>query len=283
MPECKKCGNGFPNWVIVEGKRRNLASREYCLGCSPFGQHNTKILDTVKFDNRTLTNKTLDSTDEYYNCPECGKKFCKNGLKTHIWRVHTEEGKDFNPNRGYKDGSRVIWNKGLNASDPRIKLISEKQRKSMLGRTTRPHTEEEKIRLSEIAKMNKFGGHTSKKAIYYKCIDGSKVYLHSSYEVRVAESLDKSNIRWTRPEPLWWVDADNIKHRYYPDFYLVDYNIFLDPKNSYLRVKDRDKIDRVAIQNNVIVLILDEEHLEWEKIMSIILSQCSSIGGAPLL
>lgn len=42
MPkECKNCSNTFPYEKEIDGKVRNLSSREYCLECSPFGEHNT--------------------------------------------------------------------------------------------------------------------------------------------------------------------------------------------------------------------------------------------------
>ena len=41
-----------------------------------------------------------------YKCPECGKEFKKYGIATHFWRMHTEEGKNCNPNIGYKNGTR---------------------------------------------------------------------------------------------------------------------------------------------------------------------------------
>lgn len=44
MPKCLKCAEVFPNWCEIEGKKRNLCKRKYCLDCSPFGQHNTKQL-----------------------------------------------------------------------------------------------------------------------------------------------------------------------------------------------------------------------------------------------
>lgn len=46
------------------------------------------------------------------NCPYCSKSFNKYGIKSHIWRTHGE-GKDFNPNQCYKDGTKQIWCKGL--------------------------------------------------------------------------------------------------------------------------------------------------------------------------
>jgi hypothetical protein len=40
-------------------------------------------------------------------CPYCSKEFSKHGIATHIWRSHTIKGQKFDPNRGYKDGSRT--------------------------------------------------------------------------------------------------------------------------------------------------------------------------------
>lgn len=44
MPQCEKCGGYFPFLVEINGKKRNLKNRKYCLVCSPFGLHNTKNL-----------------------------------------------------------------------------------------------------------------------------------------------------------------------------------------------------------------------------------------------
>lgn len=54
-----------------------------------------------------------------------------------------------------------------------------------------------------------------------------------------------------------------------PDFYLVDYEIFLDPKNDYLAKIDKNKIDRVIEENNVKVFILTEEKINAEFIKSL--------------
>ena len=133
------------------------------------------------------------------------------------------------------------------------------------GRKANPnHISKEGMKnLRRVANEKKLGGHTSKKAIYYEH-NGKEYYLHSSYEVKVAESLDANGIKWERPEYLFWIDSENIKHRYYPDFYLNDYDVYLDPKNDYLIIKDNDKINRVCEQNNVKVLILNEKQLLWE-------------------
>ncbi|GAX39860.1 hypothetical protein NIES4075_08200 [Tolypothrix sp. NIES-4075] len=47
MPKCKKCGSGFPNRVLIEGKVKNVQNRKFCLDCSPYGRHNTVDLTLV--------------------------------------------------------------------------------------------------------------------------------------------------------------------------------------------------------------------------------------------
>lgn len=36
MKKCLKCGNSFPITVYIEGKRKSLNKRCYCLDCSPY-------------------------------------------------------------------------------------------------------------------------------------------------------------------------------------------------------------------------------------------------------
>ncbi len=123
---------------------------------------------------------------------------------------------------------------------------------------------------SDNSKRNKCGGHTSKQSIYYKCKDGNIVYLQSNYEVLVAKDLDKNNIKWLRPKPFNWIDKNNEEHRYYPDFYLSEYNVYLDPKNDYLIKIDKDKINRVRKQNNINLIILDKNNLSWNNLKKLI-------------
>jgi hypothetical protein len=38
MPTCKKCSKRIPCTALINGKRRHLAHRKYCLECNPFGE-----------------------------------------------------------------------------------------------------------------------------------------------------------------------------------------------------------------------------------------------------
>lgn len=48
MRLCRHCGNKIPATIRIEGKRRNLGNRVFCLACSPFKHHNTKTYVTSK-------------------------------------------------------------------------------------------------------------------------------------------------------------------------------------------------------------------------------------------
>ena len=45
-----------------------------------------------------------------FQCPYCNKEYSKMGIATHIWRSHGS-GKSHNPNKGYIDNNRKVWNK----------------------------------------------------------------------------------------------------------------------------------------------------------------------------
>lgn len=72
MPTCRKCQNKFPNWMIINGKKRNLHTRKYCTICSPFGKHNTK----------KIHEKTVDIGDSCV-CLSCDRKYKYDSKKGH--------------------------------------------------------------------------------------------------------------------------------------------------------------------------------------------------------
>jgi hypothetical protein len=91
-----------------------------------------------------------------------------------------------------------------------------------------------------IAKTNRTYLNGSRKTIYYK-----DVVLESSWELELAIFLDENNIKWVRPKPIKW--NDGVKDRlYYPDFYLTEKDIYLDPKNPYCMEKDKLKMSEIG-------------------------------------
>lgn len=206
-----------------------------------------------------------------YKC-ECNKVFNNsqqfNGHKR--WCVIHNNGK-VNTNNG---GG---WSKGLTKeTDNRLLKMAQKNSVSMIGiNVGRKHTDVTKKIMSKRAKERGWDGNNRRKSIYHTKPDLSVVRLDSSYEKIVAEQLDLNNIEWSRPKHLLWFDNNKIDHRYYPDFYLPKYDVYLDPKNDVLierinprfGITDVEKIKRVCELNNVRILILDKNELLWDKIV----------------
>lgn len=96
------------------------------------------------------------------------------------------------------------------------------------------------------------------------------VHLQSSWELEVAQDLDNNTIKWVRPKHGFeWLDRNRIVRKYYPDFYLPDYNVYLDPKNKFLRKKDAYKISYCRKKYKIQILILTEFQLNWKEILKI--------------
>lgn len=67
MPACNLCGSHFPNWILIDGVKRNLGGRKYCLTCSPRGVHNT----------RKLTIAWTETESEVYHCNKCQRDLAR--------------------------------------------------------------------------------------------------------------------------------------------------------------------------------------------------------------
>ena len=210
----------------------------------------------------------------YIECPTCGRSVCTGALTRHqraCERLSSSiPGKSRDGNPGHKGGNQYTKAKTLGLPKPEV---SEATRQKLVENARHRHpTEATRKKMSDAAKRRQLGGHTSKQRIVYK-----GVQLHSSYETAVAIDLDANNVEWIRPSPLLWVDAEGASHRYYADFYLPKYNIYLDPKNDFLAecvnpyfgMSDKDKIQQVALQNNVRIYILNKDQLAWSFIKTL--------------
>lgn len=106
--------------------------------------------------------------------------------------------------------------------------------------------------ISKLSRENpNCGGETNYKKYKYK-----NIWMDSSWELNLAKWLDENNIKWerNRKHVFWWTDENNKKRRYYPDFFLLDYNVYLDTKNPYLMECDKNKINNVLKENNIKLL-----------------------------
>ena len=54
MRTCRRCESEFPTRVTIDGIRRHLGSRKFCLTCSPFGSKNTSKYGPIDSNSTTL-------------------------------------------------------------------------------------------------------------------------------------------------------------------------------------------------------------------------------------
>ena len=157
--------------------------------------------------------------------------------------------------------------KHLGVSEMTVQRLNLNTRdKSTAGKIAdRNFTPEGLKKLSELAKSRSLGGyrpHPNKGELY------NGIWFDSKWEIRVAKTLDEHRIKWERPKKGFvWNDSGR---KYYPDFYLTDFDVYLDPKNPYLQVKDLEKITQAQQRNNIKVLMLSESQLSWDDIQTLL-------------
>jgi hypothetical protein len=137
---------------------------------------------------------------------------------------------------------------------------------SLKGRTlSREHREN----LSKSAWNNKGNGYAKVK--YYKiyCPYMKKIIsVQGTYELKYATFLNNSGIRWERNKNIslrYTKNDTDINRNYYPDFYLVDSDEFIEIK-GYFSPNDKIKMDMVKTQNptkNIKILFKEDLESLW--------------------
>lgn len=158
-----------------------------------------------------------------YKCPYCNKDFHKNGIGTHIYRNHTEEGKKHNPNKGYENGTRTVWNKGKKFSQSTKEKIS----KSLTGRKL---SKEHRQNLSIALKNSTIVGGCRKgsgigKSGWYK-----NYWCDSSWELAFVIYNLEHNIPFKRNTEKFSYQFKGQNFNYYPDF-IINNNEYIEIKN----------------------------------------------------
>lgn len=93
-----------------------------------------------------------------------------------------------------------------------------------------------------------YRGNHNKTGVYSKEYiiqkDGKEIILQSSWEYEIALWLDNNNIIWTRPNYISYNDGITDRN-YFPDFYLPEFDVYLDPKSPYEIKRQISKLDIV--------------------------------------
>jgi hypothetical protein len=200
-------------------------------------------------------------------CSFCGK-FCKNpnSLRNH------ERLCNLNPNRqilvsnfakynikrkelNLKGSNQFIKAKKLGLPKPVMSEITkEKISKANKGKK---YTEEERLKMSMVMKLTVLKhpeSYTKNNVVgRVKIMDYKGIKLKGTWEVIVAEWLDKNNVKWEYETRSFDYEWDGIK-KYYPDFYLPEFNIYIEVK-GFETERDRAKWKNIP---NLIVFKLNE-------------------------
>ena len=162
------------------------------------------------------------------------------GRKNHVrWCPQKPSGLGFKNqyDKAKKEGYAIVpWNKGKP------------------GRSGWHHTEESKRNLSEKAR-NSSHRRLRKGVSFY-----NGIMMDSSWEVELAKRLDFLGIEWLRPSPINWKDEAGNSHNYFPDFYLPEFDIYLDPKNKHAYDVQKKKIEilKATFKNLFFLTCLDD-------------------------
>ncbi len=118
----------------------------------------------------------------------------------------------------------------------------------------------QKCRVHASTKNRTYQNGSRKPVWYFNRNENKEVLLESSWEVRIAKHLDELNVVWVRPDPIEWND-EGVNRLYYPDFYIPQYDVYLDPKNPYCMKLDEHKMREVSKKITIIygdVSIIEE-------------------------
>lgn len=89
------------------------------------------------------------------------------------------------------------------------------------------------------------------KGQYYK-----DSWMDSSWEVEFAKRLDQLNIVWTRHvETFSYVHSSGMQRRYFPDFFLPDFNLFIEIKGM-IDENVEPKLQAVRDANRMIIILM---------------------------
>ena len=203
------------------------------------------------------------------NCPYCDQYFQKSEKANHVrWC-------EKNPKREYYNKRSLVAVKAMNEARQKLGYSNQftkaklndlpipagywKDKKGTFAGKT--HTQETKDKIRDKALNNDYQ-RVCKSSHEYIDKRGRRFTFDSSWEDAMADRLDFLDINWIRPEPIKYQIDGNIR-RYYADFYLPEYDLYLDPKNEYCRKQQKRKLDIVSKMINLIIIESIEDCKNW--------------------
>lgn len=201
-------------------------------------ERHVKVCDGLIHETQSLCEQWKQG--DVYVCPYCSKTFSGQGICTHIINKHTQKGQE-RVKRNYQNlvnkTEGRVWNKGLTKeTDERIqKRCQVRKEKYLRGEFQgywkgKKHSEEQKRKISlKMSILNKGG-----KCKWYE-FEGVKV--QGTWELNIVKKLQEFGIKWnkikTNSHTMQYFDDNNKQHSYTPDFYLKEYDVYLEIKGFW--------------------------------------------------
>ena len=191
-------------------------------------------------------------------CKYCDK-ICKNSnsLRNHERMCKLNPNRNItylrhDGNKGHKGSNQYIKAKELGLNQP---IISQETRQK-LGKSWRgkKHSQEEKDKISKgirkaiLEHPESYSSSNVNGRVKHYEYNGYKI--DGLWELEVAKYLDSKNIKWEKPNKGFKYEWNNNIHLYFPDFYLPEYNYYVEVK-GYQR--ERDLYKWRSVDNLIII------------------------------
>lgn len=148
----------------------------------------------------------------------------------------------------------VAWNKGLtNETSTIVKQISASVSKSKTGKPGHKHTAETKERISKKLSGNNHGGRC-------KWFEVDGINVQGTWERDAALKFNELGITWIKVRKPWPYSMDGKQRHYTPDFYLPDYDVYLELKGFWWG-NDKQKMEHVIEQHldkRIVIIELEQ-------------------------
>jgi hypothetical protein len=245
---CPICNKKANKYTVEVNRQLKIGRNVYCSReCSIVGIKNSHIKYPKYEKTCSICNKKFITSDA-----KKSKKFCSNICANNYSRQFVDKQK-------VSKSVKTAWKRGdFDHLKSKLKINNKYKlsciicNKDFLNRLKNIKTCSKQCYLKLLSTQSRknpnCGGETNYKKFIY-----NGVYMDSSWEVNLAKFLDLNNVEWKRSKNFvfLWTDKNNNKRRYYPDFYLPAYNLYLDPKNKFLLEKDEFKLNQVIKENNI--------------------------------
>lgn len=172
-------------------------------------------------------------------CQYCRKE-CKNlnSLKQHECRCKQNPNHiissfvEYNKIRDYKTGFHAHnqYTKAKELGLPKPEVSKETREKLAKIWRGRKHSEESKQKIKDSIKQKIENENWHLSFSKSRTFEYKGIKFQGSWEVAFAKYLDNKNIKWERPHKTYKYVFENENHRYLPDFYLPEYNLYIEIK-----------------------------------------------------